>query len=275
MTAKTVKIGSTNSTPKTNIEQGMARFRLNVAYDGTDYVGWQIQPNGVTIQAKLEEAFTAITGEAVRIHGSGRTDAGVHARAQVLHFDSPWPAERAERDLVKALNAKLPNDIRVWDLRVVADDFHAQYHTTGKEYRYFIWNGRVVPPFLYRYRTRVPESLNLDAMRTAAAFLLGTHDFSSFAAYPNEERENNVRTIHSFEVSSEGEELCLQVAGNGFLYKMVRSLSGWLLDVGRGKFEPGRTATVLAAAERTGDVVTAPAKGLFLWQVDYPETEHR
>jgi len=256
----------------------MARFRLNVAYDGTDYAGWQIQPNGVTIQAKIEQAFTAITGESVRVHGSGRTDAGVHARGQVLHFDSPWPVDRAERDLVNGLNAKLPNDIRVRDLAAVADDFHAQYHTTGKAYRYFIWNGRVVPPFLYRYRTRVAETLDLAAMRAAADLLVGEHDFSSFAADPNEPREDFVRTIHSFEVCKEGEEISLHVVGNGFLYKMVRSLSGWLLDVGRGKFEPGMTSTVLAAAERTGNVVTAPAKGLFLWQVYYPDNpdfEHR
>jgi len=251
----------------------MSRFRLNVAYDGTDYAGWQIQPNGVTIQAKIEEAFSAITGEAVRIHGSGRTDAGVHARAQVIHFDSPWPDERSGKDLVNGLNAKLPNDIRVRDLKAVADDFHAQYHTTGKEYRYFIWNGRVVPPFLYRYRTRVADVLNLDAMRAAARYLVGEHDFCSFAAYPNEEREDSVRTIHSFDVCTEGQEISLHVAGSGFLYKMVRSLSGWLLEVGRGKFEPERTPEILAAAERTGDVVTAPAKGLFLWQVDYPDDD--
>lgn len=246
----------------------MSRYRLNIAYDGTAYAGWQIQPNGDTVQARLEEAIREITNTVVRVHGSGRTDAGVHARAQVAHFDLDWP--RAERQLIPGLNAKLPDDIRASNLLPVADAFHAQHDTTRKEYRYHVWNGRVVPPFLHLYRARYPTPLDDRAMRAAADHLEGEHDFAAFSANPNEEREGTVRTIYEIELVRDGEDLCIRVVGNGFLYKMVRSLTGWLLDVGRGKFAPAQTREVLTSKTRTEDVLTAPAKGLFLWQVTYP-----
>ncbi len=244
------------------------RFRITVAYDGTSYGGWQIQPNANTVQAELQAVLKRLGGGEVLVHGSGRTDAGVHARGQVAHFDFPRPF--APDMLVRAMNACLPPDIRVMDAAIVADDFHARKSAVGKEYRYFIWNAPVLLPTARLYHLHEHEPLDTAKMQEAAAWLVGQHDFAAFSANPNRFVETTVRTIQSLMVSRVDEQITIAVRGDGFLYKMVRSLAGWLIRVGRGEVPPAQTREVLASCERTARVPTAPPQGLFLWQVDYP-----
>jgi tRNA pseudouridine38-40 synthase len=240
---------------------------MDVAYDGTCYAGWQMQPNGVTVQEKLQEAIAAITGERVKIHGSGRTDQGVHARCQVVHFDLPTP--RQTHTLTTALNALLPPDIRVLRIRRAASDFHARRSATGKQYRYFIWNAAVVPPFLRLYRTHVRKPLDVEAMRRAAARLVGRHDFSAFSANPDRVVEDAVRTLRMLRVTRKGPEITIVAEADGFLYKMVRSLAGFLIRVGEGAVAPEEAARILESRVRTARVETAAPEGLFLWRVAY------
>lgn len=243
------------------------RYRMTIAYDGTNYAGWQVQPNGVTVQEKIEQALARISGAAVKIHGSGRTDQGVHARGQVAHFETVRLVRPAM--WLKALNAILPSDIRVLALRKAADDFHARRSATGKEYRYFIWDGPLVPPFVRQYRAHVPRRLDVAAMRAAAAGLVGVHDFAAFAANADREVESSVRHLRRLTVTRRGHEVTIAAEADGFLYRMVRSLAGWLIRVGEGSVPASRTREILESRERTARVPTAPAAGLFLWRVDY------
>jgi len=243
------------------------RYRLDISYDGTAYAGWQVQPNGVTIQEKLEAALRKISGEKVRIHGSGRTDQGVHARRQVAHVD--LAKERPAQSLAKSLNAVLPADIRVLAARRASSQFHARYSAVGKEYRYFIWNDPVVPPFLRNYRTVVRDPLDIDAMRRAARYLTGKHDFGAFAASPNKKVESSVRTLKELKVDKRGKEVVIVAKADGFLYKMVRSLAGHLMRVGEGAVPASETPRILSSRRRTARVQTAPPEGLFLWRVQY------
>jgi tRNA pseudouridine38-40 synthase len=244
------------------------RYKITVAYDGTNYGGWQIQPNRPTIQEEIEKVLEKITCTKIRIHHSGRTDAGVHAKGQVAHFDlekkmEPWR-------LQNGLNGLLPPDIRIMKLQKVNNDFHARFSATGKEYRYFIWNGPAVPPELRLYRLHECRRLNIGAMKEAAQVLVGEHDFAAFTANPKREIGGTVKTVTKITVtrSREGDvKIC--VAGKGFLYKMVRSIAGFLLRVGTGELEAGDGLRFLQAAERTNRVPTAKALGLFLWKVDY------
>jgi len=240
-----------------------------VAYDGTAYGGGQIQPSAPAVRAAVQDALNRRGGGDVKVHGSGRTDAGVHARGQVAHFDFPRPF--ASASLVRAMNALLPADIRVRDAAVVNADFHARKGAIGKEYRYFIWNAPVLLPTERHDHLHVPEPLDMEAMQAAAAALVGQHDFAAFTANPNRVVESTVRTIQSLTLSRTNEQITIAVYGDGFLYKMVRSLVGWLIRVGRGEVPPGQTAEILASCERTARVPTAPPQGLFLWQVEYPE----
>lgn len=245
------------------------RFQITVAYDGTAYGGWQIQPNANTVQAELQAVLNRLGGGDVKVHGSGRTDAGVHARGQVAHFDFPRPF--VPDALVRAMNACLPDDIRVTYAAIVADDFHARKSAIGKEYRYFIWNAPVMLPTERLYHLHMPEPLDLSRMQAATACLVGQHDFSAFSANPSRFVETTVRTIRSLTISRVDERIAIAVHGDGFLYKMVRSLAGWLIRVGRGEVSPEQTADILASCERTARVPTAPPQGLFLWQVEYAE----
>ena len=240
---------------------------MTVAYDGTAYGGWQIQPNAPTVQAALEAALKSLTGDDVKVHGSGRTDQGVHARGQVAHFDLTRDVETT--GLRRGLNALLSHDIRVMRLTQAAADFHARRSAVGKEYRYFIWNGETVPPHLRLYRTHVRETLDLAAMRAAAGFLVGRHDFAAFTANPNRVVESTVRRLDRLDVRSRGREVCIVAAGEGFLYKMVRSLAGHLIRVGEGRLDAAVTTEILESRRRTARVQTAPPEGLFLWNVTY------
>jgi tRNA pseudouridine38-40 synthase len=245
----------------------MTRYRFDIAYDGTAYAGWQVQPNGVTVQATIEKALLEVTGGTVKVHGSGRTDQGVHARRQVAHGDVE--TRLSPGGLARALNALLPDDIRMLRVQAAAADFHARKHAVSKEYRYFIWNGEVLPPHLRHTRTHVRKPLNVAAMRQAAAHLVGRHDFAAFTANPNRLVQTTVRRLLVLDVRKRGHEITIVASGEGFLYKMVRSLAGWLIRVGEGGVPPSRTRDILSSRVRTARVPTAPPQGLFLWQVRY------
>jgi len=245
------------------------RYKLTVAYDGTNYAGWQVQPNGIAVQALIEAALGQLNDATVKLHGSGRTDAGVHARGQVAHCDLSKPFKI--KGLQRALNAMLPGDIRVNRVELAEDDFHARKCAIGKEYRYCIYNGPVLPPDRRLYRLQIARPLDLDAMRAAAALLVGRHDFASFTANARREVLSTVRTIYRVDLVKRGCEIQIQVEGEGFLFKMVRSLAGWLIRVGEGRVSVADTSRILNARTRTGAVKTAPARGLSLWRVDYPK----
>ena len=244
------------------------RYRLDVAYDGSEFAGWQVQPNQSTIQGELERSLQELSGQHTRVEASGRTDTGVHARGQVAHFD--WPAGvMPDRKLLVALNALLPAAIRVLRVRQVPEAFHARFSATGKEYRYFIDNGPVRHPIERHYRTWVRDRLDESAMQSAAVLLQGEHDFAAFTANPNREVDGTVRELRILTVRRQGRLLTIRAAGNGFLYKMVRSLAGYLIRVGRHEIEPDTATAILASKTRTARVPTAPPEGLFLWKVEY------
>ena len=243
------------------------KVRLTVSYDGTAYGGWQVQPGVMTIQERLEDVLERLTGVRPKVHGSGRTDQGVHALGQVAHAD--LAGAMTPKSLQRAMNALLPPDIRIMTCAPAADDFHARRSAVWKEYRYFIWNGPVLPPHLRLYRSHMVRPLNVPSMREAAAHLVGRHDFAALTANPNREVESTVREISRLDVLKRGAELTLVVRGNGFLYKMVRSIAGILIRIGEGALAPAAMAEIRDSRVRTARVPTAPAKGLFLWRVGY------
>jgi tRNA pseudouridine38-40 synthase len=243
------------------------RYRMTVAYDGSHYTGWQVQPVHMTVQQRLEEVLTSLSGETVKVHGSGRTDQGVHAEGQVAHFDllKSWqPAV-----LLKGLNALLPADIRVKRVARAKADFHARRSAFKKEYRYTIWNGGVMDPCRRLYATHVRKPLDIKAMQAAAQELVGRHDFAAFTANPNRVVESTVRKIEYLKVQKKGSVITVTVASEGFLYKMVRSLCGLLIRVGEGAVTTREVREILASRIRTARVPTAPPEGLSLWRVWY------
>lgn len=249
----------------------MPRYRIIVAYDGTDFFGWQRQPEKRSVQQDLEEALLPLSpdGAFAAVYGSGRTDAGVHARGQVAHFDLAREMDGVA--LRRALNSRLAPDLRVLAAEVAEPDFDARRSAHSKQYRYFVWNAEVMDPALRRVRHHVPRELDLGAMRRAAALFVGEHDFAAFTANPDRPVESTVRHVYAVEVEGEGPAVEIHVTGNGFLYKMVRSISGFLLAVGAGKEKPEAVREVLDSRVRTARVESAPACGLTLWQVYYGE----
>jgi tRNA pseudouridine38-40 synthase len=248
----------------------VVKIKLVIAYDGTNYAGWQVQKTGVAVQEKIEEVLRRYFPFASRLHGSSRTDAGVHALGMVAHVEIP----RAEfkmtpKKLVLALNAYLPDDIRVVAAIRAASDFHARFDASGKQYRYFIWNHPAMNPLLRNTAWHVPQDLDLAAIRSAAPLLLGTHDFKSFAANRNYEMETTVRTITRCELRRSGPLLTFTIEGDGFLYKMCRGIVGTLVQIGRHKFAVSDLKKMLHARDRRAAGMTAPAHGLILWKVFY------
>lgn len=247
------------------------RWKCLVAYDGTDFEGWQAQPGGNTVQDFLERRLGVICERPIRIHGSGRTDSGVHATGQVFHFDQDW-AHGGEK-LLRALRTGLPEAIQVQLVEEAAVDFHARYSAIGKRYVYRYHEGWA-PPFELRYTHSLKKfRLNVQAMNMAAAALLGTHDFSAFAANRRDGRsdDNPVKKLWRLEVVRDGPRVTLITEGSGYLYKMARSLAGCLQAVGTGKLPPEAMAGILHGRKRTHVVTTAPARGLTLEKVFYPE----
>ena len=246
---------------------GRHNYKLTIAYDGTEYGGWQLQPNAVSIQQHIESALAKIVSEPVRVHGSGRTDAGVHARAQVAH--AIFSTRHSPATLGRALNANLPEDIRVTAVQRAPAKFHARFSAAGKEYRYQIDSSAAADPFLRRYAWHHPWPLDLAAMRRAAKLIAGRHDFTALSANPMRTIDTPVRTITKLTIRRRGPVLTISVSANGFLYKMVRSIAGALVKVGEGRLTVPQLRTLLAGQRRTALVETAPAHGLFLWRVRY------
>jgi tRNA pseudouridine38-40 synthase len=292
-------------------EQGLqhgSNWKLTLAYDGTDYYGWQVQPDRATIQGTLAEAIEQVTGERVLPQGSGRTDAGVHARGQVASFvlGAPIPAENFQR----ALNRRLPEAIRVLMTEPAAAEFHARHSARAKTYEYRIYRGEICPPWMARFawamnstparrRAGDPGNWPLDVgrMQEAAKLVIGTHDFTSFAASDpdlhsvqrkaclpgtpdlterrgaedggDEAREGNIRTIFESGWTEDGDVLTYRVRGNGFLHHMVRNLVGTFVDAGRGRTETEEIGRILQVRSRDAAGATAPARGLFLDSVEY------
>lgn len=243
------------------------RYKATLAYDGGAYAGWQVQPGRRTVQSECERALKRITGESARIHSSGRTDTGVHARAQPAHFDLDEGIDVGK--LLAGLNAVLDGDIRFMRLEPAAADFHARFDAVSKEYRYFIWNNRIVPPNLRFYRLQYSRPLDLESMRAAAGLLTGEHDFASFSSRRGSGDENSVRNLLELDVLQDGPEFTIRAVSGGFLYKMVRSLAGFLMRVGTGRIAVEETTRILENRERRELVPSAKPHGLFLWRVDY------
>lgn len=245
-------------------------LRMVLAYDGTDYSGWQIQPDRRTVQGLVRGRLTQMAGEPVALHGAGRTDAGVHASGQVAHFHPP-------RDLPtdawqKGLNAMLPEDIRILGVEQAPVGFHARKSARDKVYRYQIHQGEVCPPFQVRYCHHEPRPLDVEAMRKGADFLMGEHDFASFQASGSSVK-TTVRRVIRLDIQPERSLLEIRVRGTGFLRAMVRNMVGTLLEVGIGARDSGWVGEVLEARDRDAAGPTAPARGLFLVQVHYPPDE--
>ena len=244
------------------------KYKVVIAYDGTAYSGWQYQENALGIQQVVEEAVAFLERSPVRVFGSSRTDAGVHAKGFVAHFHLTKPIP--PKNLLKAINSRLPEAVRVVKASYAKESFDARLSAKGKEYRYHIYQGDIMPPHLVPYWTYCHRPLDIEAMKKAASYFVGRHDFVSFAANPNRELETTVRNIFSCEVKKSGPKYVIVVKGDGFLYKQVRSMAGFLLSVGKGNEKPEAVKELLdAAAPRTARVETAPPRGLFLWKVFY------
>jgi len=243
------------------------RWACVCAYDGGGFSGWQSQPDGRAVQDAIERRLKAIFGRAVRIHGSGRTDAGVHARGQVFHFDAAWTHGSVR--LRAALRGGLPPTILVRSVRAVPRAFHARFSAAGKVYYYQLHHGGPADPFLQPFCWSIRQKLDVAAMRAAARRLRGRHDFRAFAASPGAMRENTVRRLRRLEMTGRGARLRITAEADGFLYKMVRGLVGALVAVGQGKLTPAQVGAILGAARRTHLIQTAPAQGLCLARVRY------
>ncbi len=242
------------------------RWRAVCAYDGGRWHGWQSQINAVAVQDVIEQALERVLRTKVRIHGSGRTDTGVHALAQVIHFDAVW--RHGAYRLLTALATRLPAGVQIKSLRVARPDFHARYDTTGKRYHYRIFLGRA-DPFEAAWCWSVPVPLDLAAMAATARRLQGKHDFAAYCAWGYEERETTVRDLRRLEIRRRGRRLRIVLEADGFLYKMARSIVGTLVNVGLGKLTPDDAAALLESRHRVAVVKTAPAQGLFLERVFY------
>lgn len=244
----------------------MRNFKMVIEYDGTGYSGWQRQPNDRSVQEVLENAIRAVTGESVRVTGAGRTDAGVHALAQVANFTTS--SELQAPELQPAINANLPDDVSVLDLREASADFHAQRSARGKTYTYTILNRRVPSPLLRRAALFIPQKLDVDAMRRAAQFIRGEHDFACFRS-AGSSAKTSTRNITRLDIQQEGDTIAITISAGGFLYNMARAIVGTLIEVGRGKIAPDEIKDIISSKDRRRAGPTAPPHGLCLVKVDY------
>jgi tRNA pseudouridine38-40 synthase len=246
------------------------KLKLTIAYDGAAYAGWQAQKTGLGVQQRVEEAVAKIFPHAGRLHSSSRTDTGVHALGMVAHVEIPdsefkMPAAKA----ALAINAHLPRDIRIMAASRCRADFDARFDAKGKQYRYFVWTGPAMNPLLRHMAWHVSQTLDLAAMRTAAKFFPGRHDFKSLAGTRNYEMSSTVRTLMRCDVRRNGQLLTFIIEGDGFLYKMCRGIVGTLVQVGQGKIVADAIKQILDQKDRRAAGMTAPAQGLVLWKVYY------
>jgi len=246
------------------------KFKLVIAYDGTAYEGWQVQKTGTGVQQIVERALAKLFPGVPRLHSASRTDTGVHALGMVAHFEIPAAEfKMSTRKLALALNAWLPEDIRVLSASRAPEKFHARFDAAGKQYRYFVWNHTAMNPLLRHSAWQVTRPLDLRAMRAAAPRFVGRHDFKSFAASRNYEMKSTVRKLTRCDIKKSGALLTFIIEGDGFLYKMCRGIVGTLVQVGLGKFPADEIAPMLAKKDRRMAGMTAPAHGLVLWKVFY------
>lgn len=246
------------------------RLRLRIAFDGTRYQGWQTQTSGQGVQELVEKAIRLLFTGAGSLHGSSRTDTGVHALGMVAHVDIPAHEWRmTPRKLVLALNAHLPEDVRVMDASRARPSFHARFDASGKQYRYAIWNAPAMNPLLRGTAWHQPRPLDLPSMRAAARHFVGRHDFAAFTANPGYSRASTVRNLTRCDVRRRGPELTVIIEGDGFLYKMCRGIAGTLVQAGLGKIPPDSIPDILATRHRSAAGVNAPAHGLTLMKVFY------
>ena len=245
----------------------MQRIKMTISYDGTAFNGYQIQPNGRTVQEEVQRALKQMhKGQVTHVTGSGRTDARVHAAGQVIHFDTSLsiPLDNWTR----ALNTQLPADVRVLRTEAVPEDFHARYHVVRKTYHYRVNNCASSDVFRRNYAVHEARELDIDDMRKAAAHLIGEHDFTSFCSAKTDVKDK-VRTIYGIDIEKENDELIFTFEGSGFLYNMVRILMGTFLEVGRGDRQADELPSILEAQDRSRAGKTAPPHGLYLWEVSY------
>lgn len=250
----------------TRSRKAPVRWKAVCVYDGGRFNGWQSQINAVGVQDVIEAALAVVLETKTRIHGSGRTDAGVHALGQVFHFDAAWPHTGAQ--LLAALGTRLPPGVQIKSLRRAPADFHARFDATGKRYHYRLFLGRA-DPFEDAYCWSIVRPLDLDAVKRTAALLKGRHDFSAFSALNGDEKETTVRDLWRMDLKARGSRVRLVLEANGFLYKMARSLVGAIVAAGLGKATPKEIAALLQSKLRTPVIETAPAQGLFLERVFY------
>lgn len=243
------------------------RYKLIIAYDGTNYSGWQVQENAMSIQSLIQKALQTALRHPLDLTGSGRTDAGVHALGQTAHFDSDIPFDPLRLRL--SLNAILPPDIRILEIHPVDFDFHARYSATGKIYHYHLHLDPISNPFTKLYRCPVFNPFDIEKLKIGTLQFLGTHDFTSFANVKEEAQTDPVRTIERLDIVEENGGLRLEFEGDGFLYKMVRNITGTLLRIAAGQIDPNEISQIFSARDRRKSGPAAPAKGLFLMKVIY------
>ncbi|MBI3236763.1 MAG: tRNA pseudouridine(38-40) synthase TruA, partial [Chlamydiales bacterium] len=253
----------------------MPTYKLTLSYDGRAYGGWQIQSNAVSIQALVEKALTTALRSPTALHGSSRTDSGVHALAQIAHFIHPIPIDTYR--ILHSLNGLLPKDIRILSLEESPSDFHARYDAKRKIYHYHLYLDPISDPFLEPYRYQVPHPIDIDLLQKAASFFIGTHDFTSFSheASQGAASRNPIRTIYRLDLVPEPKGIRLEFEGDGFLYKMVRNIVGTLLDISHHKIPLKALPDIFAAKDRTKAGRTAPPHALFLVKVYYNTTSAR
>ncbi len=248
----------------------MKRIKLVIAYDGTNYCGWQLQPGQPTVEAQLNRALSELLGEEIIVIGASRTDSGVHAEGNVAVFDteSRIPAEK----IAQAVNQHLPEDIRVQSSKEVAADFHPRRCVSRKTYEYRILNRRIALPTERFYNSFIYYQLDMELMQKAASYLVGEHDFKSFCSVKTQVTDT-VRTIYQLDLSKSGDIITITVIGSGFLYNMIRIIAGTLIEVGRGAYPPEKVKEMLYGCDRSLAGPTAPAQGLTLKKIDYSNEE--
>ncbi len=245
----------------------MRNIKLVIQYDGSRYKGWQrLGKSEMTIQTKIENVLSKMTDEKVEIIGSGRTDSGVHALAQVANFKTK--DEKSVDEMMEYLNKYLPDDIAIKQVVEVHERFHARYNVVSKTYMYRIWNGRVQNPFLRKHVSHVIGKIDINAMKHAATYLIGEHDYASYRDV-KAKKKSSIRTIYEIEIAQEEEGITIMIRGNGFLHKMVRIIVGTLLEVGLGRMKSEEVEHILQQKDRALAGPTAQAKGLFLYSVEY------